>query len=337
MAAHTTRCRPRGPFEVAGRPWGFWTRAKLEILRDYLNAFTTTTKNKSSERIYLDLFAGQAENFDRVTGEPLQGSARIALSVDDPPFTRLRLFDRDHGDSLSQALHAEFPNRNFEVYADDCNSRLPAVLHDLRSLDWAPTFAFLDPNGPDYWWSTLATLANFKKGRKTKVELWILFPEPMFVRFLRTDGGMVRGQDRARITAMYGTDEWHHIYEARLAEIMTATRARSEYVNLMRWRLEAELGYRWAHTFEVKNESGHPIYHMIFATDSEPGNDIMTSLYEKAAVRFPQMREEAFHRRRGIQRLFDPDTLGTSARGETLRYVYEPPAPPYGSSESKNG
>lgn len=321
---------------MASRPWGFWTRAKLEILRDYLNAFTTTTKNKSSERIYLDLFAGQAENVDRLTGEALQGSARIALSMDDPPFTRLRLFDRDYGGSLNLVLRAEFPDRDFEVYAEDCNLRLPTVLAELRSLSWAPTFAFLDPNGPDYWWSTLEVLAGFKEGSKTKVELWILFPEPMFVRFLRTDAGNVRVEDDARITAMYGTDEWHRIYQARLAETLTPAQARYEYVNLMRWRLIAELGYRWAHTFEVKNESDHPIYHLIFATDSVPGNDIMTSLYEKAAVRFPQMREEALHRRRGIQRLFDSDSLGPPTV-QTPHYVYEAPTPPYGSRIPMDG
>ena len=44
------------------RRWGFWTRGKLDILRDYLDAFTTATKNKASERLYLNLFAGDPEN-----------------------------------------------------------------------------------------------------------------------------------------------------------------------------------------------------------------------------------------------------------------------------------
>ena len=66
---------------MAGRTWGYWTRGKLDILRRYLGAFTTTTKNKASERIYIDAFAGQAENADRLTGEAIDGSARIALSV----------------------------------------------------------------------------------------------------------------------------------------------------------------------------------------------------------------------------------------------------------------
>ena len=76
----------------------------------------------------------------------MEGFARIALSVDDRPFTRLRLFDRDHGHFLNQVLHDEFPWRDFEVFADDCNLKLPTALHELRSLSWAPTFARLFAN-----------------------------------------------------------------------------------------------------------------------------------------------------------------------------------------------
>ena len=37
------------------RYWGFWTRGKLDILRRYLDAFTTASSGQG-ERIYLDLF-----------------------------------------------------------------------------------------------------------------------------------------------------------------------------------------------------------------------------------------------------------------------------------------
>gem|GEM_PF-5897261 len=45
-----------------------------------------------SEILYLDLFAGQTENYDRITGDPIVGSARIALEVANLPFSRLRFF-----------------------------------------------------------------------------------------------------------------------------------------------------------------------------------------------------------------------------------------------------
>ncbi len=75
--------------EIAVRFWGYWTRGKLDILQRYLDAFTTATKNKAPKTIYIDAFAGDPENRDRLTGEPIEGSATLALSVTDPPFTHL--------------------------------------------------------------------------------------------------------------------------------------------------------------------------------------------------------------------------------------------------------
>ena len=314
------------------RAWGFWTRGKLEILTNYLNAFTTASKSVN-ERIYLDLFAGQPENIDSDTGAQIAGSAQVVLSVADPPFTRLRFFELDHAADLAAALHSQAQDRDVEVYEGDCNERIRDALDELAVWRWAPTFAFLDPNGPDYRWSTLEQLAVFKRGSRYKVELWILFPEPMFVRFLRVDGGPVRQEDAGRITSMYGTEEWIRIYEHRLAGVVTPGDARAEYVNLMRWRLEAEFGYRWTHSFEVKNRRGNPIYHMIFATDNQAGNDIMEHLYGQAARDFPTMREEAEDIRRGTPRLFDFAELGEDVSDGTRLYIHERQLPPYGSAD----
>ena len=69
------------------RTWGYWTQAKLQILARYLQAFATASKGVS-ERVYLDAFAGEGLGIDRLTGEEFKGSARIALDVADPAFTR---------------------------------------------------------------------------------------------------------------------------------------------------------------------------------------------------------------------------------------------------------
>ena len=51
------------------RTWGYWTRGKLDILRAYLDAFTTATKFGVTDRIYLDLFAGGLDNRERADGQ----------------------------------------------------------------------------------------------------------------------------------------------------------------------------------------------------------------------------------------------------------------------------
>ena len=137
---------------------------------------------------------------------------------------------------------------------------------------------------------------------------------------------------------MYGTEQWRSIYEARVDEVIEPSSAREEYVNLMRWRLERELGYKWTHPLEVLNEKGNPIYYMIFATDHDAGTRIMTNLYRKAAEEFPAMRRQALrHRERireqesGVRPLFDDEVIFASTRTSSTSeplYRYTPPWTP---------
>ena len=171
--------------EREGRAWGFWTRAKLAILEDYLPAFLHASKNRASEYVYLDAFAGEGAGIDRLTREQFKGSSRIALDADVAGgFTRLRFFERaSKATELDAALRAEYPHRDIRVYAGDCNRQIPNALAELKSVRWAPTFAFIDPDGMEFEWNTLAALAKHKEGYRApdspkptfKVELWLSF------------------------------------------------------------------------------------------------------------------------------------------------------------------
>jgi hypothetical protein len=69
---------------------------------------------------------------------------------------------------------------------------------------------------------------------------------------------------------------------------------RAEFVNLLRWRLERDLRYKTTHALQTVNTAGHPIYTMVFATDSTPGDRIMAHVYGSAATRtIPAMQARA--------------------------------------------
>ena len=324
------------------RSWGIWTRGKLQILERYLAAFCTASV-RSSARVYLDLFAGEPENVDRSSGQEIAGSARIALELANPPFTKLYLFELPQlAERLQERLEHDFPGRA-RVIPGDCNETIAMALDELREVRWAPTFAFIDPNGPDCHWRTLEQLAAHRAAEKTKVELWLLLPDGLFVRTLPIDAKtQVRPEDADRITLMYGTDDWRRIYEARLRGELDAAEARAQYVNLMRWRLESVLGYQWTHQFEVRNQNGVPIYHMVFATDHEAGTRIMSALYSKASQEFPAMRKQANQERRdriqsakGILSLFDAEVMRGLVGGAIdmrAAYKHEPPEKPFWES-----
>lgn len=320
---------------MPGRSWGFWTKEKLDLLRRYLDKFTTASKSMP-EILYFDLFAGQAKNYDRITGDPISGSSRIALEVSDPKFSRLRFFELEpHAAKLEVRLRADFSGRDLKVHPGDCNSKISDALAEVAAVNWAPTFAFIDPNGPDVHWATLEALARFKKPGTTKVEMWVLFPHSMFTRLLPISGE-VRPEDARRLTLMFGTEEWRFIYETRLNGSITPARAREEYVNLMRWRFEQALGYQWTHALELVSERNQPLYDMVFATDHEAGNRIMANLYNSAAAELPEMRQAALEQRkrieedaRGVMRLFEEEPAGEAGRAAQKLYKHLPPSQPF--------
>lgn len=295
------------------------------MLARYLDAFTTATKYKASrERIYLDAFAGEGRGFSRTSGEEFESSPRLALSVDDPAFSRLRFFELGRKASrLASDLAADYPGRDFKVVSGDCNETIPEVLQELCELgvDWAPTFAFLDPDGMELRWETVKALADHKRQRKNKVELWVLFSAPGLMRVLSKDESKVAQRDINMATDLFGSTRWAAIQKLRFESTIEPTEAREEFVNLYRWQLEHDLGYRWTHPMEVKNLQGSPMYYMVFATDNEAGNRIMADLYNDAANRLPEMRQDALDRIYG-QLTFELDAVDQPRQ---QLYEYEPP------------
>jgi len=318
------------------RSWKFWTQGKLDLLRGYAPAFNRASQSVK-ERIYLDLMAGEPENVNRSTGELFDGSPVIVLSAN-PGFTRHLLIELDsqRAADLDAYLRLRFPNKEFEVLPGDCNEVLEAGLAKLRPWRWAPTFAFLDQQAADVNWVTLELLARFKRGSPYKTELWILFPAGMaHVRKL-PKSGEVRPADVERLNRNFGCSHWQAINDAFLEGQIDGAERREQLVNLMRWRLEKVLGYRWTLPFDVQNERNVSLYHLILATDNEAGLKIMTWLYEDAMRKFPAMAEEERHRQQrakedaaGIIRLFD-DAPSPPALGKRVKLAYEPPTRPLG-------
>lgn len=202
------------------RTWGYWSQAKLQILHEYLPLFLRASQT-AKERIYIDAFAGAGHGVDRLSGEEFNGSARIALDAAAGPtrFTQLLYFEQEHlATNLEATLRAAYPGRNISVRGGDCNTELPSALKALASVRWAPTFAFIDPDGLEFRWDTLKALADHKRGYRSaaankpeyKVELWILFSTQGLVQHTRagsrkapdhTRGARIRAvRDRAMAT-----------------------------------------------------------------------------------------------------------------------------------------
>lgn len=320
--------------------WGFWTEAKLDILSAYLSAFAIAgSKKASGALVYLDLFAGNASNQRRDVERDIKGSSLRALESL-PEYARIYLFELERvATELEEDLRRLYPDRQFTVVPGDCNATLPVILSQFRSqgVDWAPTFAFVDPySSSALRWAAIQQLADFKRDRKYKVEQWLLF--------YGSDIPRVRGQNPSNAAALlretFGSDVWMAIADGRERGDLSAEEARRGYTNLLRWRLENTLGYRYTHSFEVKNTSGSYLYDLVFATDNEAGNRIMGDVYATTAQRFEQMRAEAYERRRadrtGQETLFGPEAMSSITADAVEPYRADPPSLPYGFEADAN-
>lgn len=323
----------------ARRPegWDWWSEAKLQVLADYLQGFTRAVRGRSSGAIYLDLFAGSFDNQRRFGSGTFPGSSQIALRTD-PEFTRLAFCELSGPAArLRAAISDSHPGDDrWRVFDGDCNETLPDVLDWLEPVRWAPTFAFLDPRGLQVAWSTVERLALWRDDKKTKVEQWILMPEPALARVLGLRG--VTGLRSARrLDRLFGSHDWLPIHQGRRSGSLTPEEMRAEFVNLYRWRLEHDLGYRTTHALQIINTAGSPVYTLVFATDSAPGDAIMGHLYGSAATTtIPAMQARAQvarqHRKEkesGLHRLpgFDEFEIET-ARATPGVYEHTPPWEP---------
>jgi three-Cys-motif partner protein len=318
---------------MVDRTWGYWTEHKLQMLAAYLPEFTRASK-RARATVYLDLFAGDTSNLSRSTGQVITGSPVVALETS-PPFSKVVLIELpSQAARLEGELRERFPDRDLTVWAGDCNDTIDAALAALAPVRWAPTFAMVDQYAAEIRWSTLDKLAAFKRGVRTKAELWLLFAHSMLPRGLAATEPDAVARFERRVDEMYGCDDWREMYAARKAGMLDGTELREQLLNLMRWRLENVLGYRATHHFEMKNHGGVAIYSMVFATDHDAGERIMRHIYGKAAEAQPKMRAEAVAQLAAIKEatsatpgLFAP--LPRVPKADRL-YEHQPPSRPFG-------
>jgi three-Cys-motif partner protein len=274
------------------REWSYWTRNKLQILADYLPRFNMASQ-RSGHRVYLDLMAGEPDNIERHTDIEFDGSPTVALKAN-PGFTILRFGELGaKADKLSAALAERFPSDNrYQVIKGDCNQTIDTLLAELHDVRWAPTFAFLDQQAAEIYWSTIEKLAQFRQNRNGwKTELWILMSPAMIARGVR---GTNANEFKQQVSHLYGGDDWLRIMHALRSRKITPDQYRQEMVNLMRHRLETDLGYQFTHRIPMTMSTNKmTIFDMVFATDHRVGDRIMQHLYNLAAQREPDMMRQA--------------------------------------------
>jgi three-Cys-motif partner protein len=202
---------------------GDWTETKLEILRKYLEAYSTALKRQQFKTAYIDAFAGTGYRtlehtdpegrllFPDLAAEApqglLEGSARMALRVK-PGFDRYIFIEKSatRCEQL-EALRGEFPElaERIQVQQREANQ----AIQDLCQKNWKNHRAvlFLDPYGMNVEWETLKKVAE-----TGAIDLWLLFPLGIGVNRLLPRSGQIPEGWRVRLNLLLGSEDWYDAF-----------------------------------------------------------------------------------------------------------------------------
>src|ERR1700761_7500823 len=215
-------------FTPARRP--LWTENKAKLIERYLFYFVLVTKHGA----YIDGFAGP-QNDKAENG----WAAKLVLESKPPLLREFWLCELSkNGVAALEKLKAAQPpirGRTIHIASGDFNNTVHGVLEKSRITDNTASFCLLDQRTFECHWSTVQTLASFKKGGH-KIELFYFLASGWLDRSLK---GTTKNTEQ--IDRWWGNSEW-----GQLRGMKSYPRA-----ELLAKRFREELKYTHAYAWPI--------------------------------------------------------------------------------------
>ena len=247
------------------------TKAKHQILEEYLNAWFPILSRWNGRIVFLDGFAGPGKYSKGEDGSPI---IAINTILNHPRFISnsksemIFLFidnDKSRSKILSKTLSEKFTalptNIHYDIKTTNFSDSIKSLLDKIESdgLSLAPTFAFIDPFGySDFPMELVVRLLNYNKCE-------------VLINFMSRDINRFRDQSHEpALDRLFGTTKW------RDANSIRNTSARIDmllkiYVN----ELKNRTGAKFVRTFRMTDSNGKIIYDLVFATKNHRGMENM--------------------------------------------------------------
>jgi three-Cys-motif partner protein len=280
----------------AHRFGGDWTTAKLDVVANYLSAYTTALKHQPSKeqpfvKAYIDAFAGTGYRVpsnkpDEAAGQLLfpdladaapqgllEGSAVRALKTE-PRFDHYLFIERseDRCRQLEQ-LKQQYPSLagSIRVFNGEANQEIRTLCS--KDWSWRRAVLFLDPYGMQVEWETLRAIAATQA-----IDLWLLFPLGIGVNRLLTRSGDIPVAWRRRLDLLLGTEDWFDAFYKVEAEPTLFGGAEEHVVKASLETIGRYFNERLASIFAavaepgvLRNSSGSPLFLLCFAASNKRG------------------------------------------------------------------
>jgi three-Cys-motif partner protein len=240
--------------------YGFWSIKKEIALMYWIWPFLQIAPKYFDSFYYIDLFAGsglmKAENVFFV-GSPI---VAIGSTLPDKKFSQYICIEADKSRKIALEKRAAVACKNFgtcdaKIFHSDSNIELGNILRECCPSEKTCFLAFIDPQKiTDLKWTTLLMLLTHSRG-----DLIINFPTMAIVRNLRVP------ESESAITDFIGDSAWPQI-EPNAEAILRYFESK---ISLHRSKVDS---------LPIKDEQGHRLYDLIFATGSQGMKNVLDDL-----------------------------------------------------------
>jgi len=244
------------------------TKAKHEILRNYLAAWFPILSRYSQRIVYIDGFAGPGVYSGGEPGSPVLAIKTAYEHLLKDRFKEIVFFfiekREDRAVSLKEALKNNFPDLpndqiKYSVVSGEFETTVSSLLESLEKsgTNLAPTFAFIDPFGyTGFSMDLLEKIMSYPK-----CEIFITFMTGFIRRFLDNE-------KEDALTKLFRTDEWKKIRE------VSGLRDQP-LLDLYIKQLKHCCDVKYVNSFKMINKFNQPLYHLVFCTNSLKGLEVM--------------------------------------------------------------
>ncbi len=197
------------------RDSGPWVAEKLDYLQRYIDIFETSMREQPwRRRIYIDLFAGPGKCFVPESKTTYRGSPLLAVTTQHS-FTDYFFVDQqpDNIEALRKRCSVSAASDRIQYFVGDSNVVVQEIVKQILDIDheYIPgqrsslNLAFVDPNGLELEWKTIATLA-----KPYTMDLIIHYPQGGLNRCMAK---FCRAEELTLVDLFFGDFEWRNIYE----------------------------------------------------------------------------------------------------------------------------
>jgi three-Cys-motif partner protein len=143
-------------------PVGSWSEKKYSLVGGYCEIFNSGIKNKFTNRVYIDLFAGSGYAPIKGKNKILKSSALVSLSIP-TPFTKYIFceWDEEKITALEKRVRREYPDRDVLFIKGDSNQTVDTVVKEIKKLGFSTiSFCFVDPYSLNLHFETIEKLSH---------------------------------------------------------------------------------------------------------------------------------------------------------------------------------